>query len=246
MKIAVFIDGQVGFDIAKVFHKNSKQIEILVINQNAADDYKKKIQQLIKYEKIFTYDEFLKYVSHLKDVKLFDLGILCWWPFIIKRNVLNSASLGFLNFHPSLLPYGRGKHPNFWTLVDDTAFGVTLHWVDESIDGGDIAFQKEIKRSWLDNGETLYKKSIKEIVNLFENHFQQIISGNIPRVPQVENLIVRFSKEIDDVSCIDLKKKYLAGKLVNLLRARTFLGFPSCWFEDDGKKYEIKVEIKEV
>ncbi|MFO7679537.1 MAG: formyltransferase family protein, partial [Chloroflexota bacterium] len=49
---------------------------------------------------------------------------------------------GFLNVHPSLLPHFRGPAPLFWTFragVQET--GITIHFMDEGLDSGDIALQ---------------------------------------------------------------------------------------------------------
>jgi methionyl-tRNA formyltransferase len=59
--------------------------------------------------------------------------------------VLNVPRWGFLNIHPSLLPHYRGPHPLFWMLRHgDRRFGVTIHFMDEHWDSGDIAAQAEV------------------------------------------------------------------------------------------------------
>jgi len=50
-----------------------------------------------------------------------------------------------INLHPSLLPWNRGAHSNFWSFLEDTPKGVTIHIIDEGIDTGDILLQKKIK-----------------------------------------------------------------------------------------------------
>ena len=44
----------------------------------------------------------------------------------------------------SFLPYNRGSHPNFWSFIDDTPKGITIHEIDEGADTGNIVFQKKI------------------------------------------------------------------------------------------------------
>ena len=46
--------------------------------------------------------------------------------------------------HISLLPWNRGYHPNIWSFLEDTPKGVTIHYINEGIDTGDIIVQKEI------------------------------------------------------------------------------------------------------
>ena len=45
----------------------------------------------------------------------------------------------------SYLPYNRGAHPNFWSFVNNTVKGVTIHEIDQGIDTGKIILQKSIK-----------------------------------------------------------------------------------------------------
>src|SRR5262249_55294209 len=72
-----------------------------------------------------------------------NIFILAWWPLILTRECLTLGQEVTLNLHPSLLPHGRGKDPNFWTIVERCPFGVSVHHVVDEIDAGDIAFQRE-------------------------------------------------------------------------------------------------------
>ncbi|MGD8619348.1 MAG: formyltransferase family protein [Gammaproteobacteria bacterium] len=171
---------------------------------------------------------------------------LAWWPRIIPGYIINAPKTGVVNFHPSLLPYNRGKNYNFWTIVENTPFGVTLHFADEGIDSGDIIFQSPIEKGWEDTGETLYLKAQKEMVALFKARYLDIIEGNYARIPQdAECGQIHYFRELDPASRIHLDKTYNAADLLNLLRARTFTGKPSCYFYDNGRKYEVRISIKE-
>lgn len=119
-----------------------------------------------------------------------DLIILAWWPYILKEALIKIPKIGCLNFHPSYLPYNRGKHPNFWSLVEDVPFGVSLHFVDTGIDSGSIAFQKIVPKSWEDTGKTLHEKGKREIVKLFQEKVRakkprssSSFSGSITNAP---------------------------------------------------------------
>ncbi len=63
----------------------------------------------------------------------------------IPATLLGVPRRGFLNVHPSLLPLYRGPHPLFWMLRHgDRRFGVTIHFMDEQLDTGDLAAQAEV------------------------------------------------------------------------------------------------------
>ena len=63
----------------------------------------------------------------------------------IPRSILDLPRLGCLNVHPSLLPAHRGPVPLFWTFHNGEAItGVTIHYLAETMDTGDILAQQTI------------------------------------------------------------------------------------------------------
>jgi methionyl-tRNA formyltransferase len=64
---------------------------------------------------------------------------------LIPRALINLPRAGCLNVHPSLLPANRGPVPLFWTFREgcDTT-GVTIHFMEERMDHGDILAQEVI------------------------------------------------------------------------------------------------------
>ena len=151
---------------------------------------------------------------------------------------------GYINTHPSLLPFNRGKHYNFWALVEQVPFGVSLHFIDSGIDTGDIVFQMPIDYNWCDTGETLYVKAQNAMVRLFMEKYSLIRVGKYNKKPQNLKLgSYHHSSEIDKECEINLDNKYQARHLINVIRARTFEGHPSCFFWENGIKYEIKIKI---
>jgi len=193
----------------------------------------------------FLFESELQIRDELSHISPFDIGILAWWPKIISSSLISLCRAGFINTHPSLLPHNRGKHYNFWALVEQAPFGVSLHFVDKGIDNGDIVAQMPIIYSWEDTGGSLYEKAGNEIVNLFKTIYPDIRNGEVKRVPQnLKDGSIHFANEINQASEIYLDKNYTARDLFNLLRARTFPGKPACTFKDNNETYEITVNIK--
>ncbi len=63
----------------------------------------------------------------------------------IPASLLALPRFGFLNLHPSLLPAYRGPEPLFWTFRSgERSTGVTIHFMDEGLDTGDIAAQASL------------------------------------------------------------------------------------------------------
>ena len=73
-----------------------------------------------------------------------DIVFLLWWPDIVGKNVLNSATIGFVKLHPGMLPYNRGMHPYYWSIVECTPAGVSIHFIDEKVDAGKLLCQKQL------------------------------------------------------------------------------------------------------
>jgi methionyl-tRNA formyltransferase len=174
-----------------------------------------------------------------------NIFVLAWWPLVLAREFLTLGQQVTLNLHPSLLPYGRGKDPNFWTIVEQCPFGVSVHHVVPEVDAGDIAFQREIPYDWEDTGETLYRKAEEAIVELFRDCYPRIVAFDIPRRPQaLGSGSFHRRRELDPASLIELDRHYPARELINLLRARTFKPHPACRFVDDGRTYEMRISIR--
>lgn len=74
-----------------------------------------------------------------------DIIVVATFHYILKRAIIDLPTIATLNVHCSLLPKYRGADPINEALqdsVDET--GVTIHWVDEGIDTGDIVLQREV------------------------------------------------------------------------------------------------------
>ena len=174
-----------------------------------------------------------------------DIGILAWWPNILREPVLSAPNRGFPNFHPSLLPFNRGKHTTFWNLVENVPFGVTIHWVDEKIDNGPIAFQRLISKGWEDDSETLYRRAQAEIVSLFFEHLDDIVAGRIPVImPETPaGSRLHYASEIDAASQLILDRSYTGREVLNIIRGKQFAPHAPAYFIDDGVRYDVQISI---
>ncbi|MDF9745836.1 methionyl-tRNA formyltransferase [Natrinema salsiterrestre] len=69
-------------------------------------------------------------------------------------DLLAIPEVGAINLHSSLLPEYRGVSPSFWTLLhDESETGVTAHYMNEQIDGGDIVRQQSLP---IEDDDTLH------------------------------------------------------------------------------------------
>lgn len=116
-----------------------------------------------------------------------DIVAVASYPALVPAAALAAARVGAFNAHMSLLPRHRGADPIFWTYWDDDAdAGVTVHWLSERIDAGEIAAQASV---WLERGlasRELYARLTALGVDLLARVVTQAITGNAARVVQDE------------------------------------------------------------
>ena len=246
-KIVVFADKPVGLQtIEYLLQHYPHHVRLIVVTDSSSQVFQYAIEHGFDEKHIFFSKDLYRdsVIGILRSISP-DYILLAWWPYIVKQPILSLPRKGVLNFHPSLLPYGQGKDANFWALVEDTLFGVSIILVDESIDGGDIVFQKPIPKVWEDTGETLYRKACEEMLQLFIESYPRIVNGNYVRIKQnSKEGSFHYRKELEPASQIYLDREYKARDLLNLLRARTFPPYPACYFYEDGEKYEVFLQIR--
>ena len=104
---------------------------------------------------------------------------------LISREVLDLLPGKIINLHTSLLPYNRGSAPNFFSFLEDTPKGVTIHQIAAGLDTGDILCQREI--TFDENRETFastYDRLLEEMKQLFCEKWEEIKRGEIEPKPQ--------------------------------------------------------------
>ena len=110
----------------------------------------------------------------------FDFLISYGYRYIISEDVLLFFKEKAINLHISLLPYNRGSDPNFWSFLEKSPKGVTIHLIDIGLDTGDILVQKEIKiNSKKYSLKTSYDLLKFEIENLFFKNWNSIKNQKI-------------------------------------------------------------------
>ena len=246
MRIGICASKYVGYELLKFVLKLNK-ISFVIVHKD--DTYKDSIINLCKKYNVQYFDidvnsnEFI----YLIEKNNIDLIFMLWFPTIVKKQSLKSVNIGFVNLHPSLIPHNRGMHPYYWSIVENTTAGTTIHFIDENIDEGEILFQKKIDVSMTDTGESLYEKNINETISLFKENYLNILTSNY-ELKKVDNSKGSFhlSKDIEKHSKIDLNEKYKAMDLINIIRARSFNNGDCSYFYHNNKKYNIKICIEEV
>ncbi len=102
--------------------------------------------------------------------------------------MLATARIGTLNMHTSALPRHRGVDGIFGTYWDDDRdAAMTIHWIDERIDAGDIAAQKSLPLARGRPSRELYMELAGIGVDLLAGVLDRVSRGDIPRRQQDES-----------------------------------------------------------
>lgn len=118
-------------------------------------------------------------------VQNYDFLISFGYRRIIKKDIIDKFINKIINLHISLLPYNRGADPNLWSYLENTPKGVTIHYIDEGLDTGDIILQKQVQDNMeTDTLRTSYDRLINEIITLFNDNIEDILKGNVKAYPQ--------------------------------------------------------------
>ena len=151
----------------------------------------------------------------LKDLNNINLVISFGYRHIIDKEILKKKK-NIINLHISYLPYNKGAHPNFWSWVKNTPKGISIHFISEKIDAGDIIFQKKIN---FPNNNITFRKSYNilraELDDLFIRNFNKILLGNFIPKKQKKNGSINFKKNLPkNFNSWDVKiSEYLKKKL---------------------------------
>ena len=135
-------------------------------------------------------------VSYI-DAHKFDFLVSYNYRRILTSDILGRFADRAVNLHIALLPWNRGADPNFWSFVEKTPKGVTIHYLDEGVDTGDIIYQKEIISLPKDTFRVMYDRLHGEIQKLFVQNWRYIRAGTCPRHKQPIMGTFHWAKEKD-------------------------------------------------
>jgi len=115
-----------------------------------------------------------------------DLTVMAYVTKILPEAFFTLASIGTIEWHPSLLPKHGGPNALIWPVVQgETRTGVTIFWPDGGIDTGPILLQKEVEISPDDTVGSLYSRKIVPIsLEALLEAVDLVKKGIAPRIPQ--------------------------------------------------------------
>jgi methionyl-tRNA formyltransferase len=123
-------------------------------------------------------------VAHIRSFAA-DLIVVMAYGQILPKGVLDAARIACINLHASILPRHRGAAPIQSAILEgDTESGVTVMYMDEGLDTGDILLIKRIPISEEDTGGALHDHIAAITPGALHEAVALLEAGNAPRIPQ--------------------------------------------------------------
>lgn len=190
-------------------------MNILFLTNKDAENYKQIPDFLSLYgDKVTIF--FQKITLEFVKEKNIEFIVSDRYEYIIKDDVINFLKDKIINLHPSLLPWNRGYYPNFWSILEDTPKGVSIHKIDKGIDTGDILIQKEISFDDEDTLKSTYYKVRVAIINLLFDNWNKIKNSELKGFKKKDiNGTHHYKKDFEEISYL-IKKNGWNTKIIEL------------------------------
>ncbi|RAL57940.1 methionyl-tRNA formyltransferase [Candidatus Gracilibacteria bacterium GN02-872] len=249
MKIAFFGTGDFSKNILKNILKSEKKVEIKLIVSQADKPIGRKKEILPTPVKSLALDEKIEVLQpeKLKENKNFfeklksldlDFIVVVAYGKIIPKEILEIPKFGCINIHGSLLPLYRGASPIQESLKNgDEKTGLTIMFMSEGMDEGDILAKKEVILDILDKTPDVFKKFENFGAKLLLETLEQVISSNLKGEKQDEKNATYCSKIEKKDGEVDFKKE-TAFEIYNKFRA--YFPWPGIYSFYKGKKLSIE------
>ena len=117
-----------------------------------------------------------------------DLLVVLGWGQILSRAALQTARIGAVGAHASLLPRNRGSAPVNWAIINgERQTGNSLIWLAEGVDSGELIDQRAFDISVYDTCATIYDKVAWSNREMLLDLCFRLQAGQRPGTPQQHN-----------------------------------------------------------
>ena len=125
-----------------------------------------------------------------------DVIVVMAYGQILPREVLEIPKVACLNLHASLLPRWRGAAPIQAAIAaGDRETGITVMYMDEGLDTGDIMLQRKTTISPTDTGRSVHDRLANIAPDTLLNALGLLAEGNAPRIPQ-DNTLATYAPKL--------------------------------------------------
>ena len=186
IKIGYFADGPwAHFAFEKIIKDPLIEVVFIVPRTDTNDNTLKEYS--LKYNIDYLHTVSINSEEFIETVKSYKTDLLVSMSFnqIFKAAILAVSKFGVINCHAGKLPYYRGRNILNWVLInDEKEFGITVHFVDEGIDTGDIIRQNVYPITDFDDYNSLLNVAYVECAEILYTAIKDIKNGSYRRIVQ--------------------------------------------------------------
>ena len=171
-----------------------------------------------------------------------DIIVTCAYGQIIPKELLDYPKYGCINVHASLLPKLRGGAPIHHAIIDGyKKTGITIMYMDEAMDSGDIISQRETEISDIDTLESLHDRLSEMGRDLLLDTLPSILDGTNQRIKQDINEVTYAYNIKREEEYLDFNKS--SRELFNQIRGLNPHPGSSCVIgEKEFKVFMARIE----
>lgn len=179
----------------------------------------------------------LQFINEIQKLDRPDLILTVEYDKILDPTILAIPKMGGVNIHFSPLPRHRGYFPVMWSMMEDKKAGVSMHWINEQVNGGDTIATQTTPIGLEDTSYSLYLKLSKIGMDVFKNYFPKVMKGSAPRTSQQDDSATYHAAGYPEQRMIDWNKS--SEMIDRFIRALTFPGFESARTFYNGMEINI-------
>jgi methionyl-tRNA formyltransferase len=169
-----------------------------------------------------------------------DLIVVAAYGQILPKSILELPGRGCLNLHASLLPKYRGASPIQSAIAaGEKQSGMTIMWMDEGLDTGDILMQEAVTLRRHETAQSLHDRLAQQGAELLMKSLSLIGAAKAPRTPQDKALATLTKKLNKEQGHIDWNRTQ--REIDAHIRAMTPWPSAYSWVEQGGERKMLKI-----
>jgi methionyl-tRNA formyltransferase len=225
MRIVVFAYSDIGYECLRVLIRTNEEIAAVVTHEDDPSEeiWFRSVAELARAHCLPVHapsnPNTPAFVDLIRGYSP-DLIFSFYYRRLLCKDILGIPRLGGINLHGSLLPRYRGRCPVNWALINGEAeTGVTLHYMTEKADAGDIIAQEIIPIGLDETVLDVSRKLSAAAVDVLGKTYPLIKAGKAPRAPQDPRMATTFRGRRPEDGRITWDRP--SSSIYNLIRAVT-------------------------
>jgi methionyl-tRNA formyltransferase len=178
----------------------------------------------------------------------FDVLFIVGISQLVNDTIVDSAKIGCVGYHPTMLPEGRGRAPIAWLVYEKKDGAANFFVITDEADAGPIFIQEPFAVTKEDDAQTVEKKLLEATKVALDKWLPTLANGEWDPKPQNELLVTEFGVRKPDDGLIQWA--FSADTVINIIRtsapphpgAYTFLGNDKVIINKVSEENELRIK----